>query len=104
MTLERIGGWPRQKLVWVAPQACPPGLQTLAEALVSGLRAAAFRTERRRFLPHVTLLRDAQRVPAARTCSLPAWPVSEFVLVASERSAGGPYYRSLGRWALTRGL
>lgn len=104
MTFGRVGGWPRQKLVWAAPRACPPGLQTLTEALASGLRAAAFRTERRRFLPHVTLLRDAQRVPAERPCGLPTWPVSEFVLAASERGTGGPRYRRLGNWALTRGL
>lgn len=104
MTLERIGWWPRQRLLWAAPGACPPQLPALVESLVSGLRAAAFRTERRRFLPHVTLLRDARREPPAQTCRLPPWPVAELALVASEPGSGGPRYRSLGNWPLTRGL
>lgn len=104
MTLERIGWWPRQKLAWAAPRDCPPELQTLADVLARGLRAVAFRTERRRFLPHVTLLRDAQRAPPALPCRLPLWRVSELVLVVSERGAGGLHYRSLGNWPLTLGL
>ncbi|MDP3715536.1 MAG: RNA 2',3'-cyclic phosphodiesterase [Burkholderiales bacterium] len=104
LILERIGWWPRQHLVWAAPRDCPPGLQALVETLAGSLRAAAFHTERRRFLPHVTLLRDVRCAPVALPCYLPLWRVSEFVLVASERSAGGARYRVLGAWPLTRGL
>ncbi len=72
--------------------------------LAGGLRAAGFRTEKRRFLPHVTLLRDARQAPPRAACSLPQWRVSGIALLCSERGLRGSRYRGLREWPLPRGL
>lgn len=104
MTLDRIGWWPRQQLVWACPQTVPPPLQSMADILAGALRAAGFRVEKRRFRPHVTLLRDARQAPPRMACSLPPWQVSRMVLLCSERGSRGPRYRSAGEWLLSPGL
>jgi len=103
MTLDRIGWWPRQRLAWAGMQAVPPPLRLIAGVLAGGLRAAGFLAEERRFLPHVTLLREARRAPRNTACDLPQWRVSGIVLMCSERGPRGPSYRSLGEWVLNPG-
>lgn len=97
LTLDRIGWWPRQRLAWAGAQDCPAALEGLAGTLSAGLRAAGFRSERRSFVPHVTLLRDAQRAPPQTVAELPPWKVTQFVLASSEPSAHGVAYRIVGR-------
>ena len=104
MTLDRIGWWPRQQLVWACPQTVPPQLQSMADILAGALSTAGFRVEKRRFRPHVTLLRDVRRTPLQTACSLPPWQVSGIVLLCSERGSRGPRYRSVGEWLLRPGL
>jgi 2'-5' RNA ligase len=95
LRIDNGGYWPRQKIVWAAPQSVPAALQRLVCALEAGLRAAGFQIEDRAWRPHVTLLRDARR-PAALPDMALAWPLREFVLVESARGD----YRVIGRWAL----
>jgi 2'-5' RNA ligase len=95
--LDRIGWWPRQRLAWAGAQDCPAGLEALAGTLAAELHAAGFRSERRPFVPHVTLLRDAQRAPPQTVAELPPWKVTQFVLASSEPSVRGVAYRIVGR-------
>ena len=95
MRIDRSGYWPRQKIVWAAPQVVPAALRKLVSALEAGLRAAGFQLEDRAWRPHVTMLRDAQR-PSLTQCGTTDWPVNDFVLVESARGA----YRVIGRWDL----
>lgn len=82
--------WAHNRIVWVAPEACPAALAALARDL----------GEEREFAAHVTLIRKA-RAPK-RLPALPAleWPVQEFVLVDSELRPAGPRYEVLERFAL----
>ncbi|MCW5576442.1 MAG: RNA 2',3'-cyclic phosphodiesterase [Burkholderiales bacterium] len=104
MALDRIGWWPRQRLVWAGARTVPLPLRSMSGILAGGLRAAGFRTEKRRFLPHVTLLRDARRAPPRVACSLPPWRVSGIVLLCSERGPRCPRYHGLREWPLPRRL
>lgn len=97
LTLDRIGWWPRQRLAWAGAQDCPAALEALAGMLAAELHAAGFRSERRPFVPHVTLLRDAQRAPPQTVAELPPWKVTQFVLASSEPSVRGVAYRIVGR-------
>jgi 2'-5' RNA ligase len=100
LELDRIGYWRQQRLVWAGPQSCPRELQTLATALDDGLRARGFRSERRSFQPHVTLLRDARRAPAQAGCGPLAWRPTQFALACTLPAGRGVRYRIAGNWSL----
>jgi 2'-5' RNA ligase len=76
-------------------------LEELADALAEGLRARGFALEKRKFRPHLTLLRKAGGAPETqREWPGVAWQVGDMVLVASERLPEGAHYRVLARWPL----
>ena len=90
------GGYFRQArgrgVVWVGC-ATDPSLESLAARLRSSLREAGVPFDRKAFVPHVTLLRDA-RAPTAPLAFQPVqWAVQHFALIASTRDAQGPLYR-----------
>lgn len=100
LTLDHIGWWRRPRLVWAGMRNCPCELEALADALASGLQSRGFHTEQRRFRPHVTLLRDADRAPATATYEAMSWRATQFVLVQSTIENGGVKYRIVGTWPL----
>lgn len=100
LTLNRIGWWRAQRLVWAGTERCPHDLEALAVALAGRLQAGGFRTEERRFVPHVTLLRDAGRAPEPATLQSLAWQPAQFVLVRSVPAARSVNYRILSKWPL----
>lgn len=103
LPIEQAGYWPHNRIVWVGPQEIPGFLLSVAENLKKELESRGFRTEKRPFAAHITLIRKA-RDPGALP-SLPAvdWPVTEFVLVRSRLAAAGPGYEVLQRFALGLG-
>jgi 2'-5' RNA ligase len=62
------------------------------------LRAASFALEDREFVAHVTLARRGERPAALPPLPPIEWPVSDFVLVRSQPSAGGSNYAVLERF------
>lgn len=100
LELDRIGYWRQQRLVWAGPQSRPDALAALAAALADSLRAHGFRSERRSFQPHVTLLRDAPRAPAQAACGPLAWRPTQFVLACAQPAGRGVRYRIAGNWPL----
>lgn len=100
MTLERAQWWPHNGIVWAGPGTLPEPLRDLARALSTELAAAGFRTEKREFQAHVTLLRKAGPADALPALAPVAWPAEEFVLVRATLSESGPAYAVLARFAL----
>lgn len=103
LSLEPIGWWRRQRLVWIGTTQVPSGLALLAAALGRQLRASGFRTESRAFVPHVTLLRDARREPPATNPWSLSWPVRRFVLARSNPGPLGVRYDILKTFQLAGG-
>lgn len=95
-----IGYWRHNRIVWSGPAHCPEALRSLVARLESALAAAGFQFERRAYVPHLTLLRNARRAPALPEMPAIRWPVSEFVLVQSLRQDRGSRYEVLRRWPL----
>ena len=98
LNLDRLGCWRHNGIVWAGCAASPP-LVELAARLAGNLSGSGLPLAQREFAPHLTLLRNA------RCAALPAlaaidWPVTEFVLVESRRSAAGAAYDVIGRWPL----
>ena len=103
LALDRVGSWRGNRVLWAGCSQAPAALSAVAETLAAGLRAADFALEARAFNPHVTLVRNAVRPPQGVDMPALRWPVASFVLVASERDAGGAHYRVLARWPLGGG-
>ena len=72
------------------------GVVALAQELAAGV-AQARRAPRAPFVPHLTLLYDARRVPKTPISRI-RWTVSDFVLIDSLRGKGR--HELLGRWRL----
>ena len=100
LTLDDWGCWSRNKIGWAAPSRVPGSLRDLAENLGGWLQRAGFAIERRTFLPHVTLVRDAQCLPMPGAMAPIDWQVDEVALVRSQPARGGHRYHVLRAWPL----
>lgn len=104
LSLDRLGYWKHNRILWAGCTQVPEALQALAAELAARLREAGFELEKRPFAAHLTLLRNA-----APPAELPApegiaWSVDAFVLAASRLGPGGSRYEILRRWPLGGGL
>jgi 2'-5' RNA ligase len=99
LTLDRIGSFPRARILWCGAGQTPQRLLELVGGLQGELRECGFRPERRAFVAHVTLARKSRPLPASALDHRIDWPVDSFVLAVG-RDGGPPRYRVLRRWAL----
>jgi RNA 2',3'-cyclic 3'-phosphodiesterase len=104
MTLDRIGGFRRAGVAFVAPAQVPGELAALEHRLREALVERGFALDARAFAPHVTLARHCMNMPPAAPCepTLP-WSVDSFVLWRSTTAPGGARYTELARWRVGDG-
>jgi 2'-5' RNA ligase len=100
LNVDRIQYWRHNRIVWAGVTRCPPAALALVEQLEAGVADAGMRVERRPYVPHVTLLRDALRSPADAAVPAIAWPVDRFALVESVQRDRGRVYEPLREWPL----
>lgn len=100
LAVDRVGFWPRPRILWCGPEEHPPALPGLVAALQRGLGDCGFPPEKRPFRAHVTLARKARKTGALELERPVPWPVSEFVLAGSRPGDPAPRYRILRRWPL----
>ena len=100
LTIRQTVHWVRRGIVWCGPDTTPPALMALAGRLSEELTREGFVLQRRPFLAHLTLLRNARR--ARRLPPWPGleWPVGEFTLVRSLLSSSAARYATLARFPL----
>lgn len=85
---------------WLGPREIPPGLTRLYDRVNEAMLSARVLPERMKFVPHLTILRDAH-LPLPVTPIRPiAWNVDEFVLLRSRLDQKPMSYEILGRWKL----
>lgn len=101
--LDRMEFWRRSNLLALTAQHTPPPLLTIVDGLRTGLRERGFELrDPETFRPHVTLVRDVARGPAAAEVAPPVqWPVESFALVESKVGQRGSQYSVLDEWQLT---
>jgi len=100
MSVERLGYWRHNRILWAVLEESPPALQMLVDQLRQALAVAGFRIDQRPYVPHVTLLRNASRAPADSRFPAVSWPVSEYALVESVQRGRGRAYEVLRSWPL----
>jgi 2'-5' RNA ligase len=92
LDMNTLGYWRHNRLVWAGATRCPDALSELVAGLREALSRLDIREEERRYVPHVTLVRDAARPPRNNSLSGFAWHAAEFVLVESVREARASRY------------
>lgn len=100
LQLQQLGCWPQAGVGWLAPEQTPAPLLQLVQQLNRGLLQIGVRGEKRRYRPHLTLLRKATQNWHSTLEAPLRWQVEEFVLVVSTLDPHGPSYRIVGRWPL----
>jgi RNA 2',3'-cyclic 3'-phosphodiesterase len=100
LRLDEGRWWEHNNIVWAGPRVMPEALRDLAAQLDSALKAGGFKTEKREFKAHVSLVRRAGEGKALPALEPVEWHADEFVLVRSSMSAGGPAYATLSRFSL----
>ena len=102
LLLDYAGSFKNKQIpYWLGARNPPSALNGFYQALRETVTRAGVSLERMRFVPHLTILRDAQR-PLADTPVKPiSWEVKDFVLVRSNLNQRPISYDILGRWPLT---
>jgi 2'-5' RNA ligase len=100
LAVDRAGYWRRNRIVWAGVARCPPAALSLVEQLAAAAAGEGIELERRPYVPHITLLRDARRAPAQAALPVIPWPVTRFALVESVARDRGRLYEPLREWPL----
>ena len=103
LSIDHLGYWHRQRLLWMGPTHMPDGLWKLVTALRDAFDSCGLPQERRAFQAHMTLARKfTAALPAAEAPAID-WDVGSFCLVQSVNTDKGVSYRVLRCWTLEGG-
>jgi 2'-5' RNA ligase len=100
LAVDRVRYWRHNRIVWAGVAHCPPAALSLVEQLAAAAAGEGIEVDRRPYVPHVSLLRDARRAPAEAAVPLIRWPVARFALVESVARERGRAYEPLREWPL----
>lgn len=98
LAIDRMGSWRHNRIAWAGTHHVPQPLAALASGLDAKLRTAGFELERRKFFPHVTLLRRIHSAFPEQPVEPFEWAVERFVLVRSQRMPDGARYEVIHAW------
>jgi RNA 2',3'-cyclic 3'-phosphodiesterase len=100
LIVDEIQYWQHNHIIHVGPNQCPAGLHALVSDLHNRLSDAGFQLEKRRYIPHITLVRKAMCTTLPDLMTSITWHVNEWALVQSKQTDQGIVYVSLDRWSL----
>ncbi len=92
---DTLDYWPRPKIASLVAQAVPPELRALVEQLNAVLRRSGVAVERRRYRPHITLVRKARPFEPMHFAQPLATNWDGLRLVESISRPGGVVYRPI---------
>jgi 2'-5' RNA ligase len=99
LVLDQLGCFERARVAWLGTGQPLQALQEFQASLAERLREAGFRSEARRWQPHLTLYRNL-RTPL---CKMPVepviWQLDSWCLMRSTLHTSGPVYGVVQRWA-----
>jgi 2'-5' RNA ligase len=99
LLLDRVGYWKHNRIIWCGAGEEPIALTSLVEELRARLDAGGIHYDRKPFVSHLTLVRDAAGLPAAPAWIPLVWEARDFALVSSTRIEGRVTYQLLRRFA-----
>jgi len=98
LVLDRPGYWKHNRIVWAGASRPPPELESLVADLRGALARSGVAFDAKRFVSHVTLLRDARDPTALPVLEPVSWEIRGFVLAGSSQRPGGGRYEILRSW------
>ena len=100
LTLDVAGWRPDSRVAWLESSAAPGSIGGLAKSMRTAAGRAGIRTDKRRFLAHVTVARGVDEPPPAPrerpAIALACGPVA---LMESRQDRGGVRYVELASWS-----
>lgn len=102
LTLNRVGHWPKPRVLWAGPGDMPAELLALVRDLSEGLNACGFTPEARPYQAHLTLARKVSRARPGLMMDPVAWDIDRFCLVRSLTLPEGAHYEVLASWPLAQ--
>jgi 2'-5' RNA ligase len=102
LSLEQLGWWKRSRILWLGTALVPGELERLVNAIKSMLKSMdmAYSIDKRKFIPHVTLIRDIRKPELSKPITPVCWNVDRFVLVKSVTEPSGASYELVDEWKL----
>lgn len=101
LKVDLLEYWRHNRILWAGTREIPEALQALVTRLQDALAGADFKFDRRPYVPHITLLRNARQAPAEDRSPEVSWHVESFALMESAPRERGREYRVLRSWPLT---
>ena len=103
LPLDRAGYWKHNRIIWCGASEEPVALTSLVAELRARLDAGGIHYDRKPFVSHVTLVRNAAGLDAAAAWVPLVWELADFALVASVRIEGRVTYQVLRRFPAAAG-
>lgn len=100
LLIDRWGYFPRAKVLWLGAQTSPQALSDLVEQSRVCVQACVEGYEQKRFVPHVTVFRNARHPLEVDEFHPIEWQIDRYALVESVTYEEGPEYRVLKEWLL----
>src|SRR5262245_10692763 len=91
LVLDTPGFWKHNRIAWAGASHTPAGLEALVRELREALARARIDFDAKRFVSHVTLLRDAREPRAMPALEPVRWEAAGFVLAGSPARPGASY-------------
>lgn len=98
LVLDSPGYWKHNRIAWAGASSPPPELESMVVDLRGALARSRIAFDAKRFVSHVTLLRDARDPPSLPALEPVSWEVRGFVLAGSSQRSGGGRYDILRSW------
>lgn len=99
--LDHASGFKESKVWWLGMSDIPDSLTDLRTATKDAVGNAGVTSDRRRFAPHVTVVRGAGALLPLTSVKPIKWRSEELVLMRSRLDANPRTYEIVGAWRLT---
>ncbi|MFA6053376.1 MAG: RNA 2',3'-cyclic phosphodiesterase [Methylobacter sp.] len=101
LMFDQISYWSRPKILCLTcQQPAKASVTTLVAALDAAVSSCGIQTDKRPYLPHITLARHAGHLPDI-TIKPIVWRAESFCLVESCSEPDGVHYKVMQRWPFT---
>ncbi|MEK7361550.1 MAG: RNA 2',3'-cyclic phosphodiesterase [Pseudomonadota bacterium] len=98
LSLDRVGYWKHNRIIWCGAEQDPPALTGLVSGLRARLDSGGIACDRKPFVSHMTLVRDAVGLDTAPAWVPLVWDLADFALVTSVRIEGRVTYQVMQRF------